>query len=77
MLHCAIVPSWLSDQISTKAPILGIGTERFSNSKSPCHSSASHQVSAQSDLLLGSKCDLQNFKMVAMVANLDISTEPF
>ena len=36
------------------AAILDIGTEQFSNSESPCHPDASHQVSAQSDLLLGS-----------------------
>ena len=33
------------------AAILDIGTEGFSDSESPCHPDASHQVSAQSDLL--------------------------
>ena len=32
------------------AAILDTGTEQFSNSESPCHPDASHQVSAQSDL---------------------------
>ena len=57
MLHWTMVPSWLSDQIVTKTPILDIGTERFSNSESPCHYKVSNQVSAQSDLLFGSRCD--------------------
>ena len=46
-----MVPSWLSDQIATKAPILDFETERFNNSESPCHSAVSHQVLAQSDCL--------------------------
>ena len=33
------------------AAILDTGTERLSNSESPCHPNASHQVLAQSDLL--------------------------
>ena len=71
---CYIVPwwpSWMLDQIATKAPIFEIGTERFSNSDSPCHSDTSHQVSAQSDLLFGSRGDLKIFKMAAMVARLE------
>ena len=56
------------------ATILDIGTERFSNSESPCHLDASHQVLAQPDLLFGRRCDLKNFKMVAI---LDIGTEGF
>ena len=35
------------------AAILDSGTERFSNSESPCHPDASHQASAQPDLLFG------------------------
>ena len=50
---------------------LDIGAERFSNSESSCHPNASHQVSAQSDLLFG-RSGLKNFKMVAI---LDIGTE--
>ena len=38
------------------AAILDTGTERFSNSESPCHPNASHQVPAQSDLLFGRRC---------------------
>ena len=52
------------------AAILHIGTERSSNSE--CHPDASHQVSAQPDLLFGRRCGLKNFKMVAI---LDIETE--
>ena len=51
-------PSWLSDQIAfslksfksaTIAPILHIGTERFSHSEFLSHPDASQQVSVQSD----------------------------
>ena len=51
-------------------------TERndFSSSESLCHSDASHQVSAQSDLRFGRRCRLKNFKMAAI---LDIRTERF
>ena len=56
------------------AVILDTGTERFSNSESPFHPDASHQVSAQLDLLFGRRCDLKNFKMAAI---LDIGTEGF
>ena len=55
-------------QDRTMAAILAIGTERFSNSESLCHSDASHQVSAQSDLLFGMRCGLKKFKMAAMTA---------
>ena len=54
------------------AAMLDAGTERFSNSESPCHPSASHQVLAQPDLLFGRRRGLKNFKMVAI---LDIGTE--
>ena len=54
--------------------ILDIGTERFSNSESPCHLEVSHQVLAKSDLLFGRRCGLKNFKMVAI---LDIGTDRF
>ena len=56
------------------AAILHIGTEQSSNSETPCHPDASHQVSAQPDLLFGRRCGLKNFKMVAI---LDIETEWF
>ena len=82
-------PSWLSDEIAfsssesdvvwsfkivSMAAILDIGTERFSNSESPCHHDASHQVSAQPDLLFEKRCSLKNFKMVAI---LEIGPELF
>ena len=38
----------------------------FSNSEFLCHSGASHQVLAQSDLQFGRRCSLKNFKMAAM-----------
>ena len=38
--------------------ILDIGTEQLSNSESPCHPDASHQVLAQSDLQFGRRCGL-------------------
>ena len=60
--------------VATMAAILDIGTEGFSNSESPCHPDASHQVLAQPDLLFGRKCGLKIFKMVAI---LDIGTEQF
>ena len=47
----------------------------FSNSESPCHPNASHQLSAQSNLPFGSRCGLKIFKMAPMVAILDIGTE--
>ena len=56
------------------APISDIGTEPFSNSESPSHTNASHQVLAQPDLLFGRRCGLKNFKMVAI---LDIGTEQY
>ena len=54
------------------AAILDIGTERCSNSESPCHTDASHQVLPQPDLLFGRRCGLKNFKMAAI---LDIGTD--
>ena len=84
---CYIVPSWLSDQsafsnpesdvvlrfkTATMATILDTGTEQFSNSESPCHPYASHQVLAQYDLLFGRRCGLKTFKMATI---LDIGTE--
>ena len=59
------------------AAILDIGTELFSNSESPCHLDASHQVLAQSDLPFGRRCGLKNFKMAATAATLIIGTEQF
>ena len=50
------------------AAILDIGTEWFSNSESPFHPDASHQDLAQPDLqLFGRRCDVKNFKMVAIL----------
>ena len=46
-------PSWISER------------DDFSNSKSLCHSDASHQVSAQSNLKFKTRCRLKNFKMAA------------
>ena len=56
------------------AIILDIGTDGNSES---FHSDASHQVSAQPDLLFRRRCDLKNFKMAVMVAILDIRMESF
>ena len=39
------------------------GHNDLSNSESLCHSDASHQVSAQSDLRFGRRCHLKNFMM--------------
>ena len=58
-------PSWISEW------------NDFNKSESLSHCQASHQVSAQSYLWLGSRCRLKNFKMGAMVAILDIRTERF
>ena len=57
--------------------ILDIGMKRFSNSKSPCHPNASHQVWAQSDLPFRSRRGLKIFQMATMEAILDIGTERF
>ena len=54
------------------AAILDIGTEQFSNSKSLCHSDASHQVSAESDFRFGRMCGLKTFKLATMAAILDV-----
>ena len=48
----------------------------LSNFESLCHSNASHQVSAQSNLLFG-RCRLKNSNMAAMAAILDISMDQF
>ena len=48
---------------------LDIGRNKFSSSESPYLPKASHQVSAKSNLLFGSRCC---FKMATMVAILDI-----
>ena len=61
-------------KIATMATILDTGTEQFSNSESPCHPDAAHQVSAHPDLLFGRRCVFKNFKMAT---NLDIGTERF
>ena len=44
-------------------------TEDFSNSESLCCSDASHQVSAQSNLLFGRRCHLKNMKMAPVEAS--------
>ena len=43
-------PSWILEQ------------NDFSNSESPCHSNAFHQVSVQTDLWFGRRCGLKNFQ---------------
>ena len=63
-----------SFKIATMAAILDTGTERFSNSESPCPPDASHQVSSQPDLLFGKRCGVKNFKMAGI---LDIGIERF
>ena len=57
--------------------ILDIGMDNFSNSEPLCGSDASIQVSAQSDLWIGRRCQLKNFKMAAMAAILDNRMERF
>ena len=57
------------------AAIVDIATELYSNSESPCHPDAFHQVSAQPDLHFRRRCGLKNFTMAAMAAILDIGTE--
>ena len=47
-------PSWISEW------------NDFSISECLCHSDASHQVSAQSDIRFWRRCRLKNFKMVAL-----------
>ena len=61
--------------IATMANILEIRTELFSNSESPCHPNASHQVLAQSDLWFGQR-GLKNFKMATMAAIFDTGIGP-
>ena len=58
-------PSWISEWNDS------------SNSDSLCHSNASHQVWAQSDLRFGRRCPLKNFKITTMAAILDIGSERF
>ena len=55
---------------------LGYKNKDLSNSESICHSDASHQVSAQSDLWFG-RCRFKNFNMAGVAAILDIGTERF
>ena len=55
-------PSWISER------------NKFSNFESLCHCDASNQVSAQSDLRIGRRCRLNNFKMAAI---LEIGKEGF
>ena len=58
-------------------PSLILERNDFSISESLCHSDASNQVLAQSDLWFWRRCRLKNFKMAAMVAILDIGTKQF
>ena len=73
---CTIMPwssSWLSVQIAftclkrfkiaAMAVNLDFGAKNFSNSKSPCHPNASHQVLTKSKLPFGSRCYLKIMKM--------------
>ena len=79
-LHVAPVPStkfglnltWVPEQMWFKDFQERID---FSNSDSLCHSDASHQVSAQSNLWFERRCCLTYFKMAAMASILDIGTE--
>ena len=48
------------------AAIVDIVTNVFSNSESPCHPNASHQVVAQSDLPFGSRWGLKIFKIATL-----------
>ena len=50
---------------------------RYSNSKSPFHPNASHQLWAQSDLPFGSRCGLKTYKMATMADILDIGRNDF
>ena len=52
----------------TMAAILDIRMELFGNSELLCCFNASHQVSAQSNLWLGRRCCLKNFKMATVAA---------
>ena len=56
-------PSWILEH------------NEFSNSKSPCHTNASHQLLAQSDIPFRSRHGLKVFKMAIMVVILDIRME--
>ena len=47
------------------------------NSEFLCHCDASHQILAQSDLRFDRRCRLNDFKMAAMTAILDIGMGRF
>ena len=72
-LHAAPI-SPMKFQLNPWWPSLISGQNDFSNSESPCHTNASHQVSAKSDFWFGRKCHLMNFKMATMMAILDVRT---
>ena len=80
-LCVAVMPPikfWLNPNYGLGGDIVWrISGNDFSNSESLCHCDASHEVSAQSDLRIGRRCRLKNFKMAAMAAILDIGTERF
>ena len=60
--------------------ILDIGMKNFltfSNSKSPCRSNTSYQISAQSDIPFGTCCHLKIFKMATELAILGIEMKRF
>ena len=44
----------------------------FDSSESPCLPNASHQVSAQSDLQLGSRCRFKIFKIATILERKDL-----
>ena len=66
----------ISRRLLWRPPWISEGND-FSNSESLCHCDAFHQVLTQSDLRFGRRCLLDNFKMAALTAILDIGTEQF
>ena len=57
--------------------ILDCQRNDLSNSESLRCSDASHQILAKSNLHVGRRCHLKNFKMATMVVILDIRMEQF
>ena len=76
-LHVSPMPPTMFQLNPTWRPSSILERKESSNSKSPYHPNASHQVLAQSDLPFGSKCVLKIFKMATVAAILDIGTERF
>ena len=77
MLHCAMVTI-----LAIRLPLAiqnlmlfeefqdcrhGQELDDFSNSESPCHPNAFHQVFAQSDLWFERRCGLKDFKIAAIL----------